>query len=56
MSEQRGDSAVHSLEDMMEVADARTLNAAGNSFADRGMWNEAIECYERGLQPLPRAG
>ena len=36
-----------SLDDMMDTADARTLNMAGNSFADRGMWNDAIECYER---------
>ncbi len=36
-----------SLEEMMDAADARTLNAAGNAFADRGMWNEALECYER---------
>jgi tetratricopeptide (TPR) repeat protein len=36
-----------SLDDMMNAADARTLNMAGNAFADRGLWNEAIECYER---------
>lgn len=35
------------LEDMLDAADARTLNEAGNAFADRGMWNEAINCYER---------
>ena len=36
-----------SLDDMIDNADALTLNAAGNSFADRGMWNEAVACYER---------
>lgn len=36
-----------SLDDMMSSADARTLNVAGNAFADRGMWNEATEAYER---------
>jgi len=40
------DSAL-SLAEMMDAADAPTLNEAGNAFADRGMWNEALECYER---------
>jgi tetratricopeptide (TPR) repeat protein len=44
------------LEDMMDAADARTLNAAGNAFADRGMWNEAIECYERSRDRYRQAG
>lgn len=35
------------LDDMMDAADARTLNTAGNAFSDRGMWNEAVACYER---------
>jgi tetratricopeptide (TPR) repeat protein len=47
---------VPSLEDMMDAADARTLNAAGNSFADRGMWNEAIECYERACSRYRQQG
>ena len=45
-----------SLEDMMDAADARTLNMAGNAFADRGMWNEAIECYERSRALYQAAG
>jgi len=43
MAEEQGKT----LRDMMDAADASTLNAAGNAFADRGMWNEALECYER---------
>lgn len=45
-----------SLEGMMQSADARTLNMAGNAFADRGMWNEAIECYERSRALYRAAG
>lgn len=45
-----------SLEDMMDAADARTLNTAGNAFADRGMWNEALDCYERSRAQYRAAG
>lgn len=45
-----------SLEGMMDGADARTLNMTGNAFADRGMWNEAIECYERSRALYLQAG
>ena len=45
-----------SLATMMESADARTLNMAGNAFADRGLWNEAIECYERSRALYQAAG
>ncbi len=48
--------AGRSLDDMMETADARTLNMAGNAFADRGLWNEAIECYERSRSLYQAAG
>jgi tetratricopeptide (TPR) repeat protein len=41
---------------MMDTADARTLNMAGNAFADRGMWNEAIESYERSRARYVQAG
>jgi len=44
-----GTGPAHSLEEMLDAADAPTLNEAGNAFADRGMWNEALECYERSL-------
>ncbi len=39
--------AAQSLEEMIHAADAPTLNEAGNAFAARGMWNEALACYER---------
>ncbi len=45
-----------SLDEMMNSADARTLNMTGNAFADRGMWNEAIECYERSRALYLQAG
>jgi tetratricopeptide (TPR) repeat protein len=44
------------LDDVMGAADARTLNMAGNAFADRGLWNEAIEAYERSRAAYQRAG
>jgi tetratricopeptide (TPR) repeat protein len=44
------------LDDMLDAADGRTLNEAGNAFADRGMWNEAVACYERALERYRRAG
>lgn len=40
----------------MDSADARTLNMAGNAFADRGMWNEALECYARSRSLYRAAG
>lgn len=43
------------LDEMIEQADARTLNTAGNAFADRGMWNESIACYERALERYRQA-
>jgi len=45
-----------SLDDMLDGADARTLNMAGNGFADRGLWNEAMECYERSRALYQQAG
>lgn len=45
-----------SLDEMMQSADARTLNMSGNAFADRGMWNEAIDCYERSRALYLQAG
>jgi tetratricopeptide (TPR) repeat protein len=44
------------LDDMMDAADARTLNTTGNAFADRGMWNEAVDCYERSRDAYRQAG
>jgi len=29
--------------------DARELNELGNAYVDYGMWDEALECYERSL-------
>jgi len=45
-----------SLADMIASADAATLNQAGNAFSDRGLWPEAIACYERSLELHQAAG
>jgi len=44
------------LEDMIASADAETLNQAGNAFSDRGMWKEALACYQRSLELRQAAG
>jgi hypothetical protein len=49
-------SSEQTLEEMIAYADAETLNQAGNAFSDRGMWNEAIACYERSLELRQAAG
>jgi Tfp pilus assembly protein PilF len=49
-------SGEQTLEDMIASADAETLNQAGNAFSDRGMWNEALACYERSLELRQAAG
>jgi len=36
--------------------DARQLNELGNAYVDHGMWNEALECYERSLSLRREAG
>jgi tetratricopeptide (TPR) repeat protein len=45
-----------SLADMIASADAEMLNQAGNAFSDRGMWKEALACYERSLELRQAAG
>jgi|GEM_PF-1249049 len=45
-----------SLADMIASADAETLNQAGNAFSDRGLWREALACYERSLELRQAAG
>ena len=42
-----GNHNEQTLADMIASADAETLNQAGNAFSDRGMWQEALACYER---------
>ena len=36
--------------------DARELNELGNAYVDQGMWDKALECYERSLSLRREAG